>query len=197
MIFAITYPATTLLGRGFLLASLCYVVQDKAGKKPSMGKTPLKVDIRWCKALRMWAPGQTDSSLHLKSLDPRRLMQSKGPERGSPLPREPRKATPSQHGTSQSFPSNLSLVALSGAQGGLGLTMLNSRSPRESAGGRSSQGKRWHLEPALLGAALSTQFLLQEQDPRLEGTQLDGFHIPNQFNKQQPNVKAAIVHSPD
>lgn len=113
MIFAITYPATTLLGRGFL-ASLCYVVQDKAGKKPSMGKTPLKLDVRWCKALRMWAPGQTDSLLHLKSLDPRRLTQSKGPERGSPLPREPRKATPSQHGTPQRSPSNLSLAALSG-----------------------------------------------------------------------------------
>lgn len=49
--------------------------------------------------------------------------------------------------------------------------------------------------PTLFGVALSTQLLLQ--DARLEVTQLAGFPISDQFNKQQPNVKAVIMCSPD
>lgn len=112
----ITHPATTLLGQGFLLTGLCYMHQGKAGKKPSTGKTPRKAEVWWCKALEMWAPGQSASLPLLRSSDARRLTQLKDPERGCPLPREPRKATHSPHGTSQRSPSNVHLAALGGAQ---------------------------------------------------------------------------------
>lgn len=128
-------PATTLLGQGFLLAVFCYVHQDKAGKKSSTAKTPLKVEVRWRKALQMWAPGQTTLPL-LKSSQPRRLMQSKGPGRGSPLPREPRKATLSWRGTSQRSPSNLHLTALGGVQGPCSSLYTSDRQPQP-------KGKCW------------------------------------------------------
>lgn len=54
------------------------------------------------------------------------------------------------------------------------------------------------LGATLLGAALSTQLLPQEAGPSwLEVTQLAGFHIPDQFNEQQPNVKEVTMCSPD
>lgn len=139
---------STLLGQGFLSNGLCYMHQDEAGKKLSTGRTPCKTELQWCKALGLWAPGQTTSSLLLKSSDPRRPTQLKDPERGPPLPKEPTNATWSQHGTSQSLPSNIHHAALGRGQ------------PRSSSNRQPQpKGKSWRKiilgEAPALGASSS------------------------------------------
>lgn len=72
--------------------------------------------------------------------------------------------------------------------------------------GHSPRGKCWSKitsEEALelgsqqfLELPFSPRLLHKRQDPRLEVTQLDGFHNPNQSNKQQLNVTATILCLP-
>lgn len=133
-----------------------------------------------------WDMGsRTASQLLLKSSDPRRLTQLKEPERSSPLPREPRKANQNWRGTSQRSPSNVHLAALAAWTGRPGVNhgppythLSDSHSLKESTGARSPWGKRWHSEPALLGAALSTQLLPQEAGPEAGGGPTGQFPYP-------------------
>lgn len=115
-------------------------------------------------------------------------MQMKDPERGSPLLKEPRKVTQSQRGTFERSQLQLSVEHI---LGGLGLA-------RELATGSAmgfthiqpttaAQGKHWSkiilkevqaLGAALLGAALSTQLLPQEAEPKARGDPAGWFPYP-------------------
>lgn len=109
-----------------------------------------------------------------QTTDPRRLTWLSHTERGSPQPREPRKSTRSWHRTSQSSPSNMHFAALDGT-GRPGVHRSQGKALDPAPLG---WGKRWHLEPALLGAALSTQLLPQEAGPEAGGDPTGQFPYP-------------------